>query len=112
MKKKLGMIGLVVLLLVFSTTNLAMAQRGSRTAVERMSTEDLKDTVILMLTQLLKDPDKTIKIYAIKALSNISEVDEDELRVVGPLFDTLHDTDSEVRKEAAKALDKIFSKEK
>jgi len=110
-QKKL-IIGLVVLLFVFSTAGLSMAQRGTRTAVERISKEDLKDSVISMLTMMLKDPDKTVKIYAIKGLSNIKNVDEDDLRVIGPLFDSLRDTDSEVRKEAAKALDKIFIKEK
>ncbi|MCK4244577.1 MAG: HEAT repeat domain-containing protein [Candidatus Omnitrophica bacterium] len=111
MRKKLIM-GLVILLLVFSTVAIARAQRGSRTTVERMSVEDLKDSIISMLAQMLKDPDKTIRIYAIKGLTNIKDVDEDELRVIGPLFDTLRDTDSEVRKEAAKALDKIFGEEK
>ena len=111
MRKKL-IVGLVVLLFVFSTVAIAMAQRGSRTAVERMSVEDLKDSVISMLTQMLKDPDKTVRIYAIKGLSNIEGVDEDQLKVVGPIFDSLRDTDTEVRKEAAKALDKIFAEEK
>ncbi len=111
MRKKL-MMGLVILLLVFSTVATAMAQRGSRTAVQRLGKEDLKDSVISMLTMMLRDPDKTIRIYAIRGLSNIKGVDEDELRVIGPLFDSLRDKDSEVRKEAAKALDKIFGEEK
>jgi len=122
MKKKLGMIGLVVLLLVSLTPALTIAaergsrdSRGSGSTTERMSEEDSRDSVRSMLTVILKNPnaDKTVKIYAIKGLTNITDIEEDELMVIGPLFDALiMETDPEVKKEIIKALDKIFSGEK
>lgn len=115
MKKKLGMIGLVVLLLVSLTPALTIAaERGSGSTTERMSEEDLRDSVRNMLTTMLKNPnaDKKVKIYVIKALTNIGEIDEDELMVVGHLFDALvMETDPDVKKEISKALDKIFGEE-
>ena len=115
MRKKLGVIGLVVLLLVSLTPVLTIAaDRGSGTTVERIDVEDLRDSVRNMLTTMLKNPnaDRSAKIYAIKGLANIKDIDEDELMVIGPLFDALvMETDPEVKKEISKALDKIFSGE-
>ena len=111
MKKRLGMIGLVVLLLVFLTPALTIA---AEIETERMAEEDLRDSARNVLTVILKNPnaDKTVKIYAIKGLTNITDIDEDELMVIGPLFDALvMETDPEVKKEVIKALDKIFSGE-
>ncbi len=115
MKKRLVIIGLVVLLLVSLIPALTIAaERSSRSTTDRMSEEDLRDSVRNMLTVILKNPnaDKTVKIYAIKGLTNIADIDEDELMVIGPLFDALvMETDPEVKKEVIKALDKIFSGE-
>ena len=112
MKKKLGVIGLVVLLLVSLTPVLTIA--AERSTTERIDVEDLRDSVRNMLTTMLKNPnaDRSAKIYAIKGLANIANIDEDELMVIGPLFDALvMETDPEVKKEISKALDKIFSGE-
>ena len=112
MSKKLVMIGLVVLLLISLTPALTIA--AERSSTERMSVEDLRDSVRNMLTTMLKNPnaDRSAKIYAIKGLANIKDIDEDELMVIGPLFDALvMETDPEVKKEITKALDKIFSGE-
>jgi len=115
MSKKLVMIGLVVLLLVSLTPVLSIAaERGSGTTVDRIDVEDLRDSVRNMLTTILKNPnaDRSAKIYAIKGLANIKDIDEDELMVIGPLFDALiMETDPEVKKEIIKALDKIFGEE-
>ena len=115
MKKKLGVIGLAVLVLISLTPALSIAaERGSGSATERLSVEDLRDSVRNMLTTMLKNPnaDRSAKIYAIKGLANIKDIDEDELMVIGPLFDALvMETDPEVKKEISKALDKIFGGE-
>ena len=118
MNKKLVMIGLVVLLIVSLTSALTIAaergSRGSGSTTERMSEEDLRDSVRSTLTVILKNPnaDKNLKIYAIKGLTNIADIDENQLMVIGPLFDALvMETDPEVKKEISKALDKIFSGE-
>lgn len=118
MSKRLGIIGLVVLLLVTLTPALTIAaERGSRSSgdtTDRIDEEDLRDSVRNMLTVILKNPnaDKTVKIYAIKGLTNIKDIDEGELMVIGPLFDALvMETDPEVKKEVIKALDKIFAGE-
>ncbi len=115
MNKRLGMIGLIVLLLVSLTPVLTTAaERGSRDTTERIDEEDLRDSVRSMLTVILKNPnaDKTLKIYAIKGLRNITDIDENELMVIGPLFDALvMETDPEIKKEVIKALDEIFGGE-
>ena len=118
MRKKLVIIGLVVLLLVTLTPALTIAversSRSSGSTTDRIDEEDLRDSVRNMLTTMLKNPnaDRSAKIYAIKGLANIKDIDEDELMVIGPLFDALvMETDPEVKKEISKALDKIFSGE-
>ena len=114
MSKKLGMIGLVLLLLVSLTPALTTAAERGGGTIERLSEEDLRDSVRSMLTVILKNPnaDKTVKIYAIKGLTNITDIAENELMVIGPLFDALvMETDPDVKKEVIKALDKIFSGE-
>ena len=74
--------------------------------------EELRIQTVTILRGLLRHSDKDVKIWAIKALGKISEIDEDEMDILIILLPMLREKDPDIKSAVKEALSGIIGEEK
>ena len=118
MMKKVRYLGVFLIILLsslFSLLSFVSPARGDGVDVGEkieLEEEELRTQMVAILQGFLRHSDKDVKLWAIKALGKIGEIDEDEMNILIILLPMLREKDPEIKSAVKEALNEIIGEEK
>ncbi len=117
--KKVRYLGVFLIILLFSLfcflSSAPLARANGDLSIGEdfeLDEEQIKRQMVTILQALLRHSDKDVKLWAIKALGKIGEIDEDEMNILIILLPMLREKDPEIKSAVKEALNEIIGEEK